>query len=108
MPKVAKKAPNPNSAFMKPKTLSPELEAVVGKGPMPAPEVMKKVWEYIKGDDYVDDNGKKGSSLRKGATLQNAKDKRVIDADEKLKKVFGGESSVNMMKMAGFIFKNFS
>ena len=80
-----------NSAFMKPKNLTPELEAVVGKGPMPASEVVSKLWVYIKANN-----------------LQDAKDKRIINADEKLKKVFGGESSVHMMKMTKFVFKNLS
>ena len=94
------------SAFMQPKKLSPELEAIVGKGPMPRSEIVSKLWQYIKGDDYVDDKGKKGSNLRKGATLQDAKDKRMINCDDKLKAVFGAK--VHMMKMAGFIGKHIS
>jgi len=77
-----------NSAFMKPVTLSPELEAVVGKGPMPGTEVTKKIWEYIKKNN-----------------LQNPNDKRIIMADEKLLKVFGGQKEVHMMKLAG-VLKN--
>jgi chromatin remodeling complex protein RSC6 len=80
-----------NSAFMKPKTISPELEAVVGKGPMPQSEVIKQLWVYIKAND-----------------LQDPKDKRTIVADEKLKKVFGGQAKVHMMKMAGLVFKHIS
>ncbi len=75
-----------NSAFMKPHTLSPELEAVVGAGPMPRSEVVSKLWVYIKAHN-----------------LQDSKDKRIINTDEKLKKVFGGESSVHMMKMGKHI-----
>ena len=80
-----------NSAFMKPMTLSPELEAVVGKGPMPRSEVVKKLWVYIKSND-----------------LQDSKDKRIINTDEKLKAIFAGASTVHMMKMAGHISKNVS
>jgi upstream activation factor subunit UAF30 len=82
--------PKANSAFMKPMNVSDELAAVVGKGPMPRSEVTKKIWEYIKKNN-----------------LQNEKDKRVIDADDKLKAVFG-QPSVHMMKMAGLISKHLS
>ena len=58
----------PNSAFMKPMTISPELAAVVGKGPMPRSEVTKNIWVYIKKND-----------------LQDPKNKRNIVADENLK-----------------------
>ena len=77
------------SAFMQPKKLSPELEAVVGKGPMPRSEIVKKIWVYIKGNN-----------------LQDTKDKRMINCDAKLKPIFG--NSVHMMKMAGFISKHIS
>ena len=80
-----------NSAFMKPMNLSAALEAVVGKGPMPRSEVTKNLWVYIKKHD-----------------LQDSKDKRIVNTDEKLKKVFGGESQVHMMKMATHISKNVS
>ena len=83
--------PKANSAFMKPMTLSADLEAVVGKGPMPRSEVVRKIWVYIKSHN-----------------LQDPSDKRTIVADEKLKKVFGGESRVHMMKMAGHVSKNIS
>ena len=76
---------------MQPKKLSPELEAVVGKGPMPRSEIVSKLWVYIKANN-----------------LQDAKDKREIVADEKLLKVFGGTKKVNMMKIAGFISKHIS
>lgn len=75
-----------NSAFMKPKDLSPELEAVVGKGPMPRSEVVKGLWKYIKA------NG-----------LQDSKNKRQINADDKLKAVFGGKSSVDMFQMTKLV-----
>lgn len=80
-----------NSAFMKPMTLSPELEAVVGKGPMPRSEIVSKMWVYIKAQN-----------------LQDPKDRRIIISDEKLLKVFGGEKTVHMMKMAGHISRNVS
>lgn len=85
---MARKA---NAAFMRPRGLSEDLEAVVGKGPMPGTEVTKKIWEYIKKHN-----------------LQDAKDKRLINADEKLKKVFGGQSQVHMMKMAGLLSKQYT
>ncbi len=75
----------PNSAFMKPMTLSPELEAVVGKGPIPRSEVVKKLWEYIKKHD-----------------LQDPKNKRDIIADEKLTAVFK-KPKVNMFEMTKIV-----
>lgn len=80
-----------NSAFMKPLNVSPELAAVVGKGPMPRSEVVKKLWVYIK---------------ERG--LQDAKDKRNINADENLKKVFDGKSVVNMFEMTKLVSKHLS
>ena len=80
-----------NSAFMKPHALSPELEAVVGKGPMPRSEVVKKLWAYIKKED-----------------LQDPQNKRNINADDKLKKVFGGKSVVNMFEMTKLVSKHLS
>ena len=72
---------NTNPAFMKPMTISPELAEVVGKGPMPRSEVVKNIWAYIKKND-----------------LQDAKDRRLINADDKLGKVFG-KKSANMFEM---------
>lgn len=80
-----------STAFMKPMSLSEELEAVVGKGPMPRSEVVKKLWEYIK------KNG-----------LQDKKNKRNIEADDKLKKVFGGKGTVNMFEMTKLVSKHLS
>ncbi len=77
--------------FMAPKQLSEELEAVVGKGPMPFPEVVKNLWVYIKKHD-----------------LQDPKNKRSIVPDEKLAKVFGSSAQVNMIKMSGLVFKHLS
>ena len=80
-----------NSAFMKPLKLSSELEAVVGKGPMPRSEVVKKLWAYIK------KNG-----------LQDSNNKRNINADAALKSVFGGKSVVNMFEMTKVVSKHLS
>ena len=80
-----------NSAFMKPLSLSPELEAIVGKGPMPRSEVVKKLWAYIR---------------EKG--LQDPNNKRNINADENLKKVFDGKSVVNMFEMTKLVSKHLS
>lgn len=80
-----------NSAFMKPMTLSSDLEAVVGKGPMPRSEVVKGLWAYIK---------KHG--------LQDSKNKRNINADDKLKVVFGGKGTVSMFEMTKLVSKHLS
>lgn len=80
-----------NSAFMKPMTLTPDLEAVVGKGPMPRSEVVKGLWVYIK---------KHG--------LQDSVNKRNINADDKLKKVFGGKGTVSMFEMTKLVSKHLS
>ncbi len=80
-----------NSALSKPMTLSPELEAVVGKGPMPRTEVVKQLWVYIKKND-----------------LQNPENKRNILADENLKKVFGGKSEVTMFEMTKLVSPHLS
>lgn len=85
MPKKA------NSAFMKPLTLSDDLAAVVGKGPMPRSEIVSKMWEYIKKNN-----------------LQDAKNKRNINADDKLKAVFGGKKTVTMFEMAKHISNHVS
>ena len=80
-----------NSAFAKPQNLSPELEAVVGKGPMPRTEVVKQLWVYIKKHN-----------------LQNPKNKRNILADEKLKVVFGGKGEVTMFEMTKLVSAHLS
>ena len=80
-----------NSAFMKSLNVSPDLAAIVGKGPMPRSEVVKKLWVYIKGHN-----------------LQDTKDKRNINADESLKKVFDGKGVVNMFEMTKLISKHLS
>jgi chromatin remodeling complex protein RSC6 len=80
-----------NSAFMKPMNVSADLAAIVGKGPMPRSEVVKKLWAYIKSKD-----------------LQDPKNKRNINADEALKKVFGGKGVVNMFEMTKLVSKHLS
>lgn len=77
------------SAFMKPMTISDDLAEVVGKGPMPRSEVVKKLWEYIKKHD-----------------LQDPKNKRNIVADDKLKAVFDGKAVVNMFEMTKLVSKH--
>ncbi len=80
-----------NTAFMKPLTVSAELAEVVGKGPLPRSEVVKKLWEYIKKNN-----------------LQDSKNRRNINADANLKKVFGGKETVNMFEMTKLISKHLS
>ncbi|MBU6390148.1 SWIB/MDM2 domain-containing protein [Patescibacteria group bacterium] len=80
-----------NAAFMKPLNVDADLAAVVGNGPMPRSEVVKKLWEYIKSHN-----------------LQDAKNKRNINADDKLKKVFGGKSVVNMFEMTKLVAAHLS
>ena len=86
-----KKKRKVNSAFMKPLNLSDELTTIVGKGPMPRSEVVKKLWIYIKKND-----------------LQDTKDKRNINANADLKKVFGGKATVNMFEMTKLVSKHLS
>ena len=80
-----------NSAFMKPMNISPELAMVIGKGPMPRSEVVKKLWVYIKAHG-----------------LQDAQNRRNINADENLKKVFGGKAVVSMFEMTKLFSKHLS
>ncbi len=80
-----------NSAFMKPMNISSELAVIIGKGPMPRSEVVKKLWVYIKKHD-----------------LQDSKDRRNINADKDLEKVFGGKKTVNMFEMIKLISKHLS
>ena len=82
---MAKKA---QSKFMQPMKLSPELDEIVGKGPMPRTEGTKKLWAYIK---------KKN--------LQNPKNRRNIVPDEKLAKVFGSKKQVSMFEMTKIVNK---
>ena len=81
----------PNAAFMKAMTPSAALAAVVGSSPMPRTEVTKKIWAYIK---------------RNG--LQDSKNRRNINADERLNKVFGGKKQVSMFEMTKLVNKHLS
>lgn len=76
---------------MKPMNISPELAAVVGKGPMPRSEVVKALWVYIKKNN-----------------LQDPSNKRNINADATLKAVFGGKAVVNMFEMTKLVSKHLS
>ncbi len=84
-------ATKPNSAFMKPLNVSADLAAVVGAGPLPRSEVVKKLWVYIKSKN-----------------LQDPAKKRNIVADEALKKVFGGKAVVDMFEMTKLVSKHLS
>ena len=88
--KKAKKAKRkPNAAFMKPMSPSATLAAVVGSGSMPRTEVTKKIWGYIKRH-----------------SLQDKKNKRMINADDKLKAVFGGKGQVSMFEMTKLVSRH--
>jgi chromatin remodeling complex protein RSC6 len=99
--RTAKKAParkaakkggakrKPNAAFMAPKQPDEMLGAVVGNTPIPRTEITKKLWAYIK---------------RNG--LQDAKERRMINADDKLKPVFGNKSKVSMFEMTKLVNKH--
>ena len=80
----AKRAPN--AAFMKPVTPRAVLAAVIGATPMPRTEVTKKIWDYIKQNN-----------------LQDKDNRRMINADEKLKSVFGGKKQVSMFEMTKLV-----
>lgn len=89
--KAAKKksARKPNAAFMKPLTPSAALADVIGSQARPRTEVVKKIWDYIK------KNG-----------LQDKKNKRMINADAKLKTVFGGKGQISMFELAKVLSKH--
>ena len=87
--RAAGKKRKPNAAFMKPMTPTGPLAAVVGSSGMPRTEVTKKIWGYIK---------------RNG--LQDAKNRRMINADEKLNAVFGGKKQVSMFEMTKLVNKH--
>src|SRR5882672_8595298 len=79
----------PNAAFMKPMMPSAALGAVIGAKAMPRTEVTKKIWDYIK--KYK---------------LQDSKNRRNINADDKLKEVFGGKKQVSMFEMTKLVSKH--
>lgn len=82
-------ARKPNAAFMKAMQPDAELSAVVGNKPMPRTEVTKKLWAYIKKND-----------------LQDAKERRMINADENLKPIFNGKKQVSMFDMTKLVNKH--
>jgi chromatin remodeling complex protein RSC6 len=96
--KASKKAPakkkaaskrKPNAAFMKAMQPDPSLSAVIGGSPMPRTEVTKKIWNYIKKNN-----------------LQDSKNRRNINADDKLREVFGGKKQVSMFEMTKLVNKH--
>jgi upstream activation factor subunit UAF30 len=90
--KPAKKAAakrKPNAAFMKPMTPTAALGAVIGAAAQPRTEVTKKIWVYIKKNK-----------------LQDSKNRRMINADDKLKEVFGGKKQVSMFEMTKLVNKH--
>ena len=84
-----KKARKASAAFMKPMTPSATLAEVVGSKPLPRTEVTKRLWAYIKKNKLQDPNSK-----------------RMIKADDKLKAVFGGKSTVDMFEMTKLVGKH--
>jgi upstream activation factor subunit UAF30 len=86
--KSSGKKRTPNAAFMKPMQPSSDLDSVVGSSPMPRTEVTKKLWQYIK---------------RKG--LQDAKNRRMINADDNLRPIFG-RGQVSMFEMTRLVNKH--
>lgn len=87
--KATKTKRKPNAAFMKPMTPSSTLSEVIGSKPMPRTEVTKKLWAYIKKNK-----------------LQDAKKRTMINADDKLKAVFGGKKQVSMFEMTKLVSKH--
>ena len=79
----------PNAAFMKPMTVSPVLAQVIGSNPMPRTEVTSKLWGYIKKNN-----------------LQDKANRRMINADDKLREVFGGKKQVSMFEMTKLVSKH--
>ena len=80
-----------NPALLKPMNVSEQLAAVIGPGPLPRGQVMKKLWEYIKANN-----------------LQNPQNKRNIIADEKLLPIFGGVKEVSMFEMTKLVSSHLS
>ena len=87
--KAAGKKRKPNAAFMKPMNTSASLAAVIGAGAMPRTEVTSKLWAYIKKNN-----------------LQDKANRRMINADDKLKEVFGGKKQVSMFEMTKLVSKH--
>jgi len=87
--KAVKSKRKPNAAFMKPMTPSVLLSAVIGSKSIPRTEVTKKLWAYIKKNK-----------------LQDAKKRTMINADPKLRAVFGGKKQVSMFEMTKLVSKH--
>ena len=87
--KKAGKKRKPNAAFMKPVHPSAALAVVIGGNAMPRTEVTKKIWHYIKRN-----------------SLQDKKNRRMINADDKLKPVFGGKAQVSMFEMTKLVSRH--
>ena len=88
-PAKAKSKRKPNAAFMKPMNVSSTLAAVIGSNPMPRTEVTSKLWGYIKKNN-----------------LQDKTNRRMINADDKLREVFGGKRQVSMFEMTKLVSKH--
>ncbi len=88
-PAKKKSARKPNAAFMAALTPSATLAAVIGNKPVPRTEIIKKIWDYIKKNK-----------------LQDAKNKRMINADAKLLALFGGKKQVSMFDLAKIVSKH--
>ena len=87
--KATKTKRKPNAAFMKPMTPSSTLSEVIGSKAIPRTEVTKKLWAYIKKNK-----------------LQDAKKRTMINADDKLRAVFGGKKQVSMFEMTKLVSKH--
>jgi upstream activation factor subunit UAF30 len=83
-----KSARKPNAAFMAPLTASPALAEVIGSKPLPRTEIVKKIWEYIRKNN-----------------LQDKKNRRMINADTKLKPLFG-KDQISMFELAKVVNKH--
>jgi upstream activation factor subunit UAF30 len=81
----------PNAAFMKPMNISDALQPIVGSKPLPRTEVTKRLWDYIKKNK-----------------LQDPKERRNINADDNLKKIFNGRKQVSMFEMTKLVSKHLS
>jgi upstream activation factor subunit UAF30 len=89
--KAGKGSRGPNAALSKPVKPDEKLAAVVGSDEMPRPEVVKKLWDYIKSEG-----------------LQDRENRRMINADDKLRPIFDGKSQVNMFEMTKLVSKHLS
>ena len=85
--KKVKRKPNPS--FMRPLQPDAHLGAVVGSKPLPRTQVVKKLWAYIKKNN-----------------LQDSQNRRMINADEKLRNIFGGKKQVSMFEMTKLVNKH--